>query len=161
MKSIWLTCVTPLLWCTASNLEVSWFEITQNASFVTNINFNIVRHLFASEVIMSYSSNWITLLLLCTRAPLVLRCDRFDRGFKTGKAVKKMTEGIATAHWLLYKTVHARCVTAQLSEHNVQKSPGIHPRIHITHSLGKVKSLLCLQTSRRQLGQHHGVFLWV
>ena len=33
---------------------------------------------FANKV-TSYSSNWITLLLLCTSAPLVLCCDRFDR----------------------------------------------------------------------------------
>ena len=34
---------------------------------------------------------------------------------------KKMTEGIATPHLLLYKSVRARCV-----EHSAQKSPGIH-----------------------------------
>ena len=37
----------------------------------------------------------------------------------------KMTEGIATTNWLLYKTVHAHCVTAQLYKHNAQKSLGI------------------------------------
>ena len=35
---------------------------------------------FSSEVLTSYSSNWFTLLLLCTSASLVLYCDRFDRG---------------------------------------------------------------------------------
>ena len=29
---------------------------------------------------MSYNGNWITLLLLCTSAALVLCCDWFDRG---------------------------------------------------------------------------------
>ena len=32
------------------------------------------------QLINSFSSNWFTLLLLCTSAPLVLYCDRFDRG---------------------------------------------------------------------------------
>ena len=41
--------------------------------------------LFASKVITSYSSNWITLLLLCTSAPLVLCCDRFDHGSRQVK----------------------------------------------------------------------------
>ena len=41
--------------------------------------------LFASEVITSYSSNWITLLLLCISAPLVLCCDQLVV-FKTDKA---------------------------------------------------------------------------
>ena len=31
------------------------------------------------------SSNWFTLLLLCTSAPLVLYCDRFDRGSRQVK----------------------------------------------------------------------------
>ena len=35
---------------------------------------------FASEVIRSYNSNWITLLLLYTSAPLVLCCDRLNCG---------------------------------------------------------------------------------
>ena len=36
-------------------------------------------YIFDSEVITSYaySSNWITLLVLCTSAPLVLGCDQF------------------------------------------------------------------------------------
>ena len=33
----------------------------------------------------SYSSNWFTLLLLCTSAPLVLCCDRFDRSSRQVK----------------------------------------------------------------------------
>ena len=41
--------------------------------------------LFASEVTTSYSSNWITLLLLCTSAPLVLCCNRFDHGSRQVK----------------------------------------------------------------------------
>ena len=44
-----------------------------------------VSALFASELITSYSSNWIRLLLLCTIAPLVLCCDRFDRGSRQVK----------------------------------------------------------------------------
>ena len=43
------------------------------------------QKLFASEVITSYSGNWTTLLLLCTSAPLVLRCDRFNRGSRQVK----------------------------------------------------------------------------
>ena len=43
------------------------------------------RPIFASEVITSYSSNRITLLLLCISAPLVLRCDQFDRGSRQVK----------------------------------------------------------------------------
>ena len=31
---------------------------------------------------------------------------------------KNIAERIATPHLLLYKTAHARCVTAQLFEHN-------------------------------------------
>ena len=42
--------------------------------------------LFASEVITSYSSNWITILLLCTSSPLVLCCDRFDHGLRQVKS---------------------------------------------------------------------------
>ena len=34
---------------------------------------------------MSYSSNWFMLLLLCTSAPLVLCCDQFDRGSRRVK----------------------------------------------------------------------------
>ena len=33
----------------------------------------------------SYSINWFTLLLLCTSAPLVLCCDRFDHGSRQVK----------------------------------------------------------------------------
>ena len=40
---------------------------------------------FASEVITSYNSNWITLLSLCTSAALVLYCDWFDRGSRQVK----------------------------------------------------------------------------
>ena len=40
---------------------------------------------FASEVITSDSSNWFTLLLLCTRDPLVLCCDRFNCGSRQVK----------------------------------------------------------------------------
>ena len=36
--------------------------------------------LFAGKVMMSCNGNWFTLLLLCTSAPLVLYCDRFDYG---------------------------------------------------------------------------------
>ena len=36
-------------------------------------------------MINSFSSNWFTLLLLCTSAPLVLYCDRFDRGSRQVK----------------------------------------------------------------------------
>ena len=35
---------------------------------------------FAGKVMTSYVNNWFTLLLLCTSTPLVLCCDRFDRG---------------------------------------------------------------------------------
>ena len=41
--------------------------------------------IFAGKVMMSYSSNWFTLLLLCTSAPLVLCCDRFDNGSRQVK----------------------------------------------------------------------------
>ena len=37
------------------------------------------------QMINSFSSNWFTLLLLCTSAPLVLYCDRFDRGSRQVK----------------------------------------------------------------------------
>ena len=37
------------------------------------------------QLINSFSSNWFTLLLLCTNAPLVLYCDRFDRGSRQVK----------------------------------------------------------------------------
>ena len=37
-------------------------------------------------MINSFSSNWFTLLLLCTSAPLVLYCDRFDRGSRQVKS---------------------------------------------------------------------------
>ena len=43
------------------------------------------RTQFASKVITSYSSNWIMLLLLCTRAQLILCCDRFVRGSRLAK----------------------------------------------------------------------------
>ena len=43
---------------------------------------NLVLPWLGCVVILSYSSNWITLLLLGTSAPSVLCCDRF----KTGKA---------------------------------------------------------------------------
>ena len=36
-------------------------------------------------MINSFSSNWFTLLLLCTSAPLVLYNDRFDRGSRQVK----------------------------------------------------------------------------
>ena len=49
--------------------------------------------LFATEVITSYSSNWIKLLLLCTSAPLVLCCDRFDHG---SRQVKRDPVGVVT-----------------------------------------------------------------
>ena len=41
--------------------------------------------IFDSEVITSYSSNWIMPLLLCTSAPLVLCCGQFDRGSRQVK----------------------------------------------------------------------------
>ena len=37
------------------------------------------------QLINSFSSNWFTQLLLCTSAPLVLYCDRFDRGSRQVK----------------------------------------------------------------------------
>ena len=37
------------------------------------------------QLINSFSSNWFTLLLLCTSAPLVLYCDRLDRGSRQVK----------------------------------------------------------------------------
>ena len=40
---------------------------------------------FTGKVMMSYSSNWFMLLLLCTSTPLVLGCDRFDHGSKQVK----------------------------------------------------------------------------
>ena len=40
---------------------------------------------FASKVMMSHSSNWFTLLILCISAPLVLCCDQFDRGSRQVK----------------------------------------------------------------------------
>ena len=43
--------------------------------------------IFDSEVITSYSSNWIMplFMLLCTSAPLVLCCGQFDRGSRQVK----------------------------------------------------------------------------
>ena len=47
-------------------------------------------NLFDSEVITSYSSTWITLLLLCTSAALVLCCDQFDQWFdRCSRQVKR------------------------------------------------------------------------
>ena len=40
---------------------------------------------FAGKVMMSYSSKWFKLLLLCTSAPLVLCCDQFDCGSRQVK----------------------------------------------------------------------------
>ena len=40
---------------------------------------------FASEVMMSYSSNWFTLLMLCPTVPLVSCGDRFDCGSRQVK----------------------------------------------------------------------------
>ena len=37
------------------------------------------------QLINSFSSNWFTVLLQCTSAPVVLYCDRFDRGSKQVK----------------------------------------------------------------------------
>ena len=42
-------------------------------------------NLFAGKEVTSYGSNWFTLLLLCTSAPLVLCCDRFDHKAWTGR----------------------------------------------------------------------------
>ena len=53
-------------------------------------------------MIRSYSSNWITLLLLCTSAPLVLCCDQFDLGSRQIKhdPVDLVTEDCdVTFHW--------------------------------------------------------------
>ena len=47
--------------------------------------FVFLPHHFAGKVMTSYSSNWFTLLLLCTSAPLVLCCDRFDHGSRQEK----------------------------------------------------------------------------
>ena len=46
------------------------------------------------QLINSFSSNWFTLLLLCTSAPLVLYCDRFDLGSRQVKRepVDRVTE---------------------------------------------------------------------
>ena len=50
---------------------------------------------------MSYSSNWITLLLLCTSAPLVLCCDRFDHG---SRQVKRDLVNLVTEDYDIYNT---------------------------------------------------------
>ena len=41
--------------------------------------------LSAGEVMMTYSSNWFTPLLLCTSASLVSCCNQFDRGSRQVK----------------------------------------------------------------------------
>ena len=41
--------------------------------------------LFAGKVMTPYVSNCFTLLLLCTSTPLVLCCDRIDRGSRQVK----------------------------------------------------------------------------
>ena len=43
------------------------------------------EELFVGKVMTSYSSNWFTLLLLCTRTLLVLCCGCFDRGSRQVK----------------------------------------------------------------------------
>ena len=53
--------------------------------FINYFRFERLCNVFAGKVMMSYSSNWFTLLLLCTSAPLVLCCDRFDSGSKQVK----------------------------------------------------------------------------
>ena len=49
----------------------------------------------------SYNSNWFTLLLLCTSAPLVLCCERFDRGSRQVKRgpVDLVTEDYDVSHF--------------------------------------------------------------
>ena len=47
---------------------------------VVSVLCEVSARVVTSELIMSYSSNWITLLLLCTSTPLVSCCDRFDHG---------------------------------------------------------------------------------
>ena len=63
---------------------------------------------FASELITSYSSNWIRLLLLCTIAPLVLCCDRFDRGSRQVKRdpvdLVTVDYDVTLRYWIQYTT---------------------------------------------------------
>ena len=74
--------------------------------------------MFAGKVMTSYSSNWFTLLLLCTSAPLVLCCDRFDHCsrrakrepvedlfFMTCHFVSELYLGIFTAGGIILKSV--------------------------------------------------------
>ena len=49
--------------------------------------------LFTDKVITSFSSNWFTLLLICTSASLVLCCDWFNCG---SREVKRESVDLAT-----------------------------------------------------------------
>ena len=49
--------------------------------------------IYVGKVITSYSSNWFTLLLLCTIAPLDLCGDQFDHG---SRQVKREPADLAT-----------------------------------------------------------------
>ena len=45
----------------------------------------VVHWISISQSFEDTRSNWFTLLLLCTSAPLILCCDRFDRGSRQAK----------------------------------------------------------------------------
>ena len=84
--------------------------------------------LLASKVITSFSSNWITLLLLCTIAPLVLCCDRFNRGSR--HANKRDPVNLVTVdydmtlHWrinlVLKRNLAERMCTKEMYRHAQQ-----------------------------------------
>ena len=62
--------------------------------------YSVSKNVFASEVIMSCHSNWIMLLLLCTSAPLVLCCDRFDLGSRQVKCdLEDLVRGLWQKHY--------------------------------------------------------------
>ena len=70
-------------------------------------------YVFSSEMIMSYSSNWITLLLLCTGTPLVLCCDRCDCG---SRQIKRDLVDLVTVDYDI--TLHWRLLTAHEDDTN-------------------------------------------
>ena len=99
----------------------------------------------ASEVIMSYSSNWIMLLLLCTSAPLVLCCDRFDRGSRQVKRdpVDLVTEDYdITLRWRIPKTfwllLLITCEVEQKRNQWVFKEINGFLKINFSGTIGKV-----------------------
>ena len=60
---------------------------------------------FADRIMTSYSTNWFTLLLLCTSTPLIFCSDQFDRG---SRQVKREPFDLAT---LLANFTISTCLT--------------------------------------------------